>query len=392
MRLIRTALCTAIAGLAGADLAVAQQTITFSGPTPPVTVTLTPGSNIDIQTDGNVAANCVPGTGSFTDRCQGMPTTGTGGGGGNPPTVSIAASGFSTTPDGEGKYTPGTSFTITPTVGNGLVCQRRTVGSPGTTTWPGVVQSPFGAVSVTVTQASSTYGFDMKCYNDDGSAVSNQITVLTNAGGGGGGQTQCSGNVTPPSGYTRNTNITSFTQLPSNNLPGQFISDFPASGSDQGRLITSPAQYVSIQFTAPLPLESPPYPNVNGGTFNFTESQVDGDANLNSTYITISQCAGDFRIPANTNPAPLTDPTFANGCRNIQFASSPPGQPLNIFRRITYTTSSSGTSTGSTCQIIPGQTYFFNLILADPRGDIAPGENTCNNQLDDDCGIQMNIE
>lgn len=200
------------------------------------------------------------------------------------------------------------------------------------------------------------------------------------------------GAVVPPAGYTRNPDYDEFTDLPSVNFLGQFISDFPSTGSDQGRLVTPLAQYVSIGFTAP-PATKPPYPNPLGGVFLFTESQVGGGANLNVAYITISQCPGDFRIPTSNASAPVDDPTLANGCRNIDFADVSLSTPSLILRRIDYRTGLA-TSTSSQCQITPGQTYYFNLILADPRGGIAPplDGGPCINVVNGRCGVQMNIE
>lgn len=196
----------------------------------------------------------------------------------------------------------------------------------------------------------------------------------------------------PPVGYTRNSTYDEFTDLPSVNFLGQFIDDFPGTGSDQGRLVTPIGQYVSLQFTAP-PADSPLYPNSWGGVFNFTESQVGGSGNLNVLYITISQCQGDFRIPPGIAAAPPGDTTFANGCRNIDFGASPPVIPSLILRRIDYRTGLA-TSTSSLCQITPGGTYFFNMILADPRGGIAPPTDgaPCGGVVNGGCGIQLNIE
>lgn len=78
--------------------------------------------------------------------------------------------------------------------------------------------------------------------------------------------------------------------------------------------------------------------------------------------VTISPCAGDFRT-STAYTGPINDPTMRAACRkfddtgNIYF-----GQRVNI----------------SVCPVVSGQTYYLNIIFADPRdGLLSPVESTC---------------
>lgn len=382
---VRIATLTA-ATVALCGTAAAQQTLSFNNVNPPIVVTLTPSSTLGIATNGNVTASCV----ATNNVCNGMPS---GGGGGPLLTVSLAASNFSTTADGNGAYPAGTTLTLTPTVSGtpaGEVCLRLlTAGTPNVSGWSGTVVAPFSAQSVTVASASSTYGFQLRCFNANGATTSNTVQVVTNSGGGGGDPPppQCS-TITAPAGYTQQTPPTEFTQVPLVTPSGQFMAPFPNSGGGQGRVVPNRNRYMSIRFQAPL--ESTGVYQGLARQFNWLEAQQAGfSVNLNNIYVTVSQCPGDFRIPVGTDTVPANDPTFATGCRNWRPFSQ---GGSNLFLRTIDYNLGTGVSDFDTCMINPGGTYYFNFILAGPTGGIVPNENPCTNQDASACGIQMQIQ
>jgi hypothetical protein len=355
--------------------ASAQQKLTFDNVTPPIVVDLLTGQNLVIQTNGNVNAKCVIDT--LTNRCVGLGATSSG----TAPTVSLNASGFSSTIDVNGKYDPGTTFTITPTVSpNAEVCIRQGASSTG---WSGAVTAPFTSGTFTLPASETTYTFQLKCFSDGGSALApTAITLRTNTISNG----QCT--IIPPAvnGYTRASSPTSFTNLIS--IQNTQCSNFPNTGTPLCKLLTPTNAYVSIGFTAPLASNF----NYAGATKEFLWEQLQSNnpADERHIYVTLSQCPGDFRIPL-TAAGPPNDPTLSIYCRNFR-AVTFPGGIQDFSTSINYNTT--GVSGGGTCGIVPGQTYYFNFILADPvDGLISPGEGPtgCVNSSDTVCGLQMRV-
>ena len=383
-----------IASLAAASVALcgtalAQQTLTFSNTNPQIAVDLT--GTLGISTTGNVTASCVPKTVGTPPAviCDGMPA-GTGGLG-LPPTVSLAASNFSGSQDANQRYTPGTTFTLTPSVSGsgpstGEVCLRLlTAGSPAVSGWSGAVASPFTAQTVAVNAQNATYGFQIRCFSEGGAATSSQnIQVMTNDGG-----TQPTGceSITAPNGYTRQQPPAAFTEVPLVTPSGSFMGLFPVGGGGQGRVVPNRGRYMSIEFRAPTDLS---VYNGLAKQFNWLEAQQAGfSVNLSAIYVTVSQCPGDFRIPVGSTTAPPADPTYAAGCRNWRPFTQ--GGNNLFLRGIDYNIGSTP-SDFDTCMIAPGGTYYFNFILASPVGGIVPDENPCSNQQANACGIQMSME
>lgn len=378
------AFCALPLGLCGA--AIAQQTITFTNTSPPVAVTLTPSSTVGIAANGNLTASCTLATGDTT-RCEGMPG---GFSGGPKPNVVLSAT-YSTTPDGSSKYIAGTVVTITPTitVAPAQVCQKVLVSGPTDSGWSGIVPAPIGAMQATVVSASASYVFGLRCWGADGVADStNQVTVNTQD------IIVDTGQCTPDkqaaadashNGYTRMTAPQRFPDM--RTFFNLACGDFPATGSNVCLMLDTRNQYISLQFVAPANLEV--YPS--GKVIQWQSAQQGAQADEPSTYFSISQCQGDFRIPtpgAAGNIAPSGDPTFAHGCRNIRFLSQTggPSQGIGIAYNLT------GVSSASSCGLTPGNTYYFNMILADPIGGIQPGEHTCANSSSNSCGMQVRAQ
>lgn len=380
------ALCALPLGLCGA--AIAQQTITFTNTSPPIAVTLTPSSTIGIAANGNLTASCALVSGDAT-RCQGMPE---GGPGGSLMNIVLGAT-YSNPPDANTKYIAGTIVTITPTItlAPAQVCQKVLVSGPTDSGWSGFVTVPTGGLQATVNTASASYVFGLRCWGADGVADStNQVTVNTQdiviqPPGGQCTTEQQQAADASHNGYTRMNAPLRFPDM--RTFFNLACGDFPATGSNVCLMLDTRNQYISLQFVAPVDLGV--YPS--GKVIQWQSAQQGAQADEPSTYFTISQCQGDFRIPtpgAAGNVAPVGDPTLAHGCRNIRFLSQTglPSQGIGIAYNLT------GVSSASSCGLTPGNTYYFNMILADPIGGIQPGEHTCANSSANSCGMQVRAQ
>lgn len=380
------AFCALPLGLCGA--AIAQQTITFSNTSPPVAVTLAPSSTIGIAANGNLTATCTLATGDSA-RCDGMPA-----GFAQPvnPVVQLNASNFSQTPDGNNKYPAGTTLTLTPvvTVVPGEICQRILVNGGTGTGWTGSQLAPFTGTTVTLPAPNSTYEFKVRCWAASGVGDSLSVVLSTRETiiDPPPGQCTTDGQLAADAshnGYTRMNSPQRFPEM--RTFFNLACGDFPATGSNVCLMLDTRSQYISLQFTAPVDLGV--YPS--GKVIQWQSAQQGAQADEPSTYFTISQCQGDFRIPpagAAGNIAPTGDPTFAHGCRNIRFLSQTglPSQGIGIAYNLT------GVSSASSCGLTPGGTYYFNMILADPIGGIQPGEHTCANSSSNSCGMQVRAQ
>lgn len=359
--------------LIGGDLSASTLTITNS--TPPLQIPLEANSSVKVAVDGNVSARCV---------LDGNTCVGTGG-----PTqtlsVSLVASNFSSVPV-NGLYPLNTSFVMTQTVsGTATVdlCVRELLS--GTTTgWAGVVNPPVSPVTLVLNASNTTFSFRVKCYaNNAAPAISNTVTLITRPTPPN-GVDQCETPIAPPTGFTRQIPPTAFTDL--RNFSQLPCFDFPQTGSPVCVLLVNRNKFVSIKFTAPTDLS---LYNPGAQFIAWQSAQQGGQADESRTHASITQCMGDFRIPTSA-VGPANDPTLAFGCRNIFFpngTNNPPTIGLGISYNLT------GVASGGRCGIIPGNTYYFNYILASPDGGgILPGEHNCLNPDQNTCGIQLRAQ
>ncbi len=375
---------------AGSGAVSAQQTLTFTNtdtdPGTPVvrlSLNLVGGSSLSIAPNGNVEAQCLLAAPPST-LCAGINT-----GGGPVPVVSLAPTGLPTTAP---PYPAGTNFTITPTVTGADVCVRSVTinGTPATTTgWPGTATLPFfNAQSVSLPQASSTYVFSMRCYGAGGATTASLAPIATSDTPP---PTGCTGFTSPlPAGWQRGA-TTTFSQVQSVEFgPSVSWNPFPNTGFT-GYLITNSNQYLSLGFTTPTN-EAEWSAAAPFKLFEWGAAQQQGEAALDRVYISISSCAGDFRIPPVGQVAPANDRTFARGCRNIRPAN---GFPTQIGQTIPYLISTVNTpSDDTTCRLTPGVTYHLNVIRANALdGSIGtPAEEAvCQDGVSSTCGIQMRI-
>jgi hypothetical protein len=353
----------AAAAIALASIGANAQTknIVFSTPTTQnvLTINLVDNQPVTIGADGNMAARCTPNQAGT--QCANIPT----GGGGTPATASLSGN----PPTGQTDITPGTVLQLTPQ-SDGAVCLRRSVPA---TTWGSAVfgnplLAPFGnAISVTLSQGNQPYTLEMQCYGSGGVSTTVSWTGTTASGGGGPGPANCS-TIAPPPGFSR-TSASSFEQLATVNGPP--LNPFPNSGGGFGVLGQSTTQYTSLAFTVPTNItdcvSGLPGGGCRVGQFDKSEITFVSPLNDDNYYFTISECPGDFRIPPDSTPAPVSDPTFSTGCRNWRAGSNSaaPRVDWNIF-----TTQPYAPSTDSRCHLESGKTYYFNFILDGPPGGI----------------------
>jgi hypothetical protein len=384
----RNALFLALVAAVVLPVLAQDKSITFDNLTPNKTVRLQNGGTLAIGVDGNVTAKCLNADADAAN-CDDIGTAA-----GSVPAVSLAASAFSEDPDVSNAYPAGTTFTLTPTVGNAEACVRLVeAGTPVTANWPvnSLLAPPVPVATITLPTISANYGFLVRCFSAGGATTSAPVRVTTNSTtiGPPTGDQCDAGAVSPPAfppaGYERNASPASFTDLV--DLFGSPCQEFPSSGGGVCRLNSSRAKYTSIRFT--VPADGPLYTGL-AKAINWNENQVDGAANENRVYLSISQCPGDFRIPT-TVTAPSTDPTYSLACRNFNFT------PISLatlpLRTIHYNIDGVPTNVGGEmrCGLTQGNTYYLNFILANPEGGINPGEHNCKNSLEF-CGLQIRAE
>jgi|GEM_PF-5547789 len=373
---------------AGSGAVYAQQTLTFSNTsTPsgqPLAVNLEAGSAVSIAPNGNISARCV--LGSSSSICAGI----NAGGGGNAPVVALAASGFSQAPNGNGEYGAGTTFTITPSVSGAEVCVRSVTinAAPAASTgWPATFVLPFNPQVVNLPTASATYSFSIRCYGAGGATTATLANVQTSNVVQPGA---CGGFVSPlPSGWSRSA-VQNFSQVTAVEIGGATWNPFPNSGFS-GYLITTSTQYISLGFTTPA-TEAIWTAGAPVKQFEWQAAQQQGAVSLDRMYMSISSCAGDFRIPPVGQVAPANDTTFARGCRNIRPAF---GFPSVTRQTIPYEiTTINQASDDTTCRMAPGTTYFLNFIRANALdGTIGtPAEEaSCEDGVSNSCGVQARV-
>lgn len=166
-----------------------------------------------------------------------------------------------------------------------------------------------------------------------------------------------------PPGWVRSLTQTSVSQVQWIEVVGALWTPFPNSGGS-GRIATNHGEYLALEFTTPS--DPTACAAAQSKLFLWVPSQVDGEADMSKTVVTISQCPGDFRFPTDA-VAPATDPTYARGCRNFRRRQ---GSPVSVTSNIRYRIGA-GPSDEFTCELACGQTYFLNFVRADP-GSVGP--------------------
>lgn len=277
-----------------------------------------------------------------------------------PPTVTLNASPTS--------VANGDPVVLTWTTGNlPEICVASS--TPVLPAWSGLRSAAGGSKTIYPPNASgdpmNSANFDLrlKCYNDDGSGADDVTTTATGSEPGG-GEPGCNivsaDPLFQPAGRTavQRTWDQAFFSAPfwtptTYNHP---IGSRTYNGTTTG--LSHAGRYLSIPFT---PATNKTY------VLDWAEAQsmyfpvVYNGRPAHTVYVTVSPCAGDFRLENNASE----DQFLKRGCRR--------GGQKNAIRFSTKI----ATSSTSTCAVVPGQPYFLNVIFADPTDGLSPTEVSC---------------
>lgn len=402
---MRAAVATIILSAAFSTAALAQ-TITFQNATPaPVQIRLQSGSQLGLDAQGNVSAFC-----DSTDQ-QGCARLAQGSGScGNPPVFQAP---LAPNPNPGGPVAPGATVTLQASLTDAVVCVPSAVrvsplpeqptsivgwNSSGAAIFP----PQGGLVGATVTMpsvSSASYRFSLTCYGASGSA-SSQTTITTTDAAPPPPPPSCTQFPSSPftnaapgqaagvaiSGITSQT-INGFESLQS--IGGTLMFPFPERGGF-GVVNGPPTRVRSIRFTVP---QSYAYT----GNQEFVWAEYPNNwLPPTQGYVSVSECAGDFRVPNAAQGSQGGDLTFADGCRN--WRAQPPPFPQAGFvmnSNIKYEVSATASSTGQVCVLRPGATYFFNIYInrPDQNRTLPPLPSPPNTLCGDgaECGIRVQL-
>lgn len=380
----------------------AAQNIRFLNATPaPVDIKLEAGSQVSVDANGNLTARC---DGSDPAGCQRLAQG--GGGTGQCGTGASFTQALAATP--AGPVNPGSSVTLQATTSGAQICLpsvTRLLPLPEqavtVTGWTSALTpNASGVVSASVTlpsQASASYRFSLVCYGSTGSATSD-ATVQTNAAPPPPPPTNCD---QFPSVPFTNSSAGSSTGVAISGVTSQIINGFEALQSIGGTLMFPfpepggfgvvngpPSRIRSIRFTVPQN-----YAYTGNQEFVWAE-YPNNYIPPTEGYISVSQCAGDLRVPASGQGSSGSDLTFAEGCRNWRGI---PQIPSGFFQNssIKYEVSATADSTPFVCVLRPGQTYFFNVYINRPNSNRtlpplpSPPDTLCG--FGAECGIRVQL-
>lgn len=379
------------------------QTITFSNATPAVTIKLQSGSQVSLSATGDLIAQC---DAVDPQGCARL-LAGNGGGGQCGAGAQFSEQLVVTAP-GAGPYNPGSQVSLRSTVTGASVCLPSAVQRPENSAisiagWTGsLLPAGNGQIAATVTMpsaASTTYRLSLTCFGSTGSATS-QIDLATSAAAPPPPPPTCNGLPAPPfttvtpgstsyravDGVPNNREVAGFEALTS--LAGNPLSPFPQT-FHAGLLIDAVGVSRSVRFTVP---GSPPSGGYSAEPFFGYADYPDGYSPALDAYVSITQCPGDFRVPALAQAGTSGDPTYAEGCRSYRTSRfTGTGFVNNAGIRYLVTADSNVQSTKDVCVLRPNASYFMNVIMIRPNGnrtlpDAATG-GLCG--LNPSCGLRV---
>jgi hypothetical protein len=316
------------------------------------------GSSVQIDTAGNLLAECAL---NLNNVCTQLST---GGANPNAPTVTL------TRTDTDTDLRTGESVILSWTSTGALVCNA--TGTGPSTLWNGPRATAGTGVSV-VLGAVGSYVLNLQCFNAAGGstvATTNFEVTAPDAGTGGCTLTGITDPAFQPSNWVRQ-DRTWVSAFSSPNLRN--VATFPNSIGVPVPLGANKGGYTTVAFT--------PTPGLTVD-MSWDVAQANGlhgypnPRPADSMFIGISPCPGDLR----TADAASSDPWLENGCRRV-------GGGGSIF----YSTLP-GASNENVCRLQAGQTYYFNVMAADPNGGLEIGEHTCSTSAPNSangCDVQV---
>jgi hypothetical protein len=376
-------LCLAALFLLSTSALAQDKTLTFDNASPAKTVHLLNGTNVSIGTTGNLVAKCVLNGTACAD-------VGGTGGGGAVPSVSLAASAFSTAADQGGAYTANTTFTLTPAVSGAQVCWRRITAGPVGSNWSGAIST-----------RAQHRGHEHRARNREHElhvptrllqrGRQRQRRVL--------GEHECRVDESAAHGLPdcRLDPDADRIQLRPAEQPADLAAD-PGRPDlpEQRQRLHRPRHHGAEVLGRPRVHRFRPR-QVDLGPIHHSDrqrerrpvvpGQLDSDHHAGakgSYYLTISRCPGDFRY----NIANPTEPSEGQACKNIRKLVTGGTQKLEAIRWDLSDTIQDGTTLHPTCGLAPGTTYYLNYANINPDDGIVTSEHNCPNNVSN-CGVQF---
>lgn len=360
-------------------------------------VTLDPNVNVSLSnvgTQSTIEVECA-GTGTVGQCADPI-----GSGGNPPPAFTLTASAYDRPLGTDGNPVPGSQFNLAPTPGSlsslYQVCERTvtingsTVAGGGATNWTGYRGRTDAGSLVSLNAPEASYRFALTCFADTGSSRTETALIST----GPGQFTNCPSlaeqGLPGLTSFNRNTSQTRFTQLLLQSS-GLASSDFPQTqGLAHVGVVRN--EFLSLEFTAVPKLDNNGDGGINIGDFNPLEKRLSwlgaqgtlAPSSVAGTYITISKCPGDFRVPTAAQVTePNNPPTLNRGCRNILTFQ---GIPDQLMGGMQYAINAAPNNTH--CALVYGETYFLNMMTANPLDGLQPNEHNCSDPFSR-CGMQL---
>lgn len=322
------------------------------------TITINNTSLDPIPLSGSVT---VDSNGQLSATCAGASCANLGQSVGNPASVTL--------PDGPIATTQATATNIAMTVTNSPVtCIGTSIPSAGVSSWIGNDLRTTSGNAVVSFSNTGNYALTANCYNADGSAGADTVSVEVAPGGGGGGPNpdtciidgQTITGSTRPTGYEfiRPSGFTMFNRTWENQFNGRAWGDQISFLAPIGSFSVGEAQAAGMYITIPFqPTAGVIY------TLEWFEAQSVTGANYfnprrsTSVSVSISPCAGDVRprVSTSTNQ-------WLKGCKKQSSQSN-----LGF-----------STLSGSACRLNAGEWYWLTIQMADGTdGTLTNTEHTC---------------
>ena len=336
-------------------------TLRITNASPSLTVPILSGSTPIIDNQGNIYVQCQlqPSLGI----CVGLSTPVSG----TAPTLTFSRS-------GSGDLQVGASTTLTWATGNAPeLCFAS--ASPASADWTGAKSISGGTQAITFASAG-TRTLNLKCYNNSGASPLRTVTI--NVVGAppppSGGCNVVKANIADPAqralfqpdGFTQVTRT--WGQLAGGTTYPAFAQGaaYPVGTYTLNNGTYNPAtslrgKYITVPITG------------NGQNYKFEWIQAKPTAEYNyqparptdAIYVTLSTCAGDFRTTSAYSAAdPISDPTLIQQCRNQLIDEAGLYYGPTGFGR---------------CPVKAGQTYYLNIVFANPAGGLSTSETGCRN-------------
>jgi hypothetical protein len=333
-----TALLVAVAGASHA-----QSVIRFTNANNHE-IPLAAGSAVNIDANGNLTAECALTGGICTQLSNGGNNDP-----GSLPTATLTRS--------AAEIIAGSPVTLSWSSSGAIVCDA-TGSGPAGTSWPGPKATASAGLGVTLSTAGD-YLFNLRCFNAAGASTLQTVGVKANPPPivPDGCNITSTDPAFQPSGRTRtNKTWVQAWSAPNGSATAVYPNSIGAAvpvGAEKGgytviSFVPGVNEEVGIFFD---PVQTAP--NIGYGTARPADGML----------LALSPCAGDVRGAASGNDA---DPFLRPGCRVFANTGS-----------LTFTTKGNASSNSFVCRLQAGQTYYLNVMAANPADGLSDSEHSC---------------